>query len=86
MNHSEMTRHIRSRVKAAGIKARVYKDSSCGSDCIVVCVPNADARFSDDEQKQIALIAHCNSLTYVRNMPILLDATTHPIDFRFYMQ
>lgn len=85
MNHSEMTKHIRGRVKAAGIKARVYKDSACGSDYIVVCAPAADVVFSDDEQKQIALIGHCNNLTYVRNMPIVLDETTHPQYFNFYM-
>jgi hypothetical protein len=85
MNHSEMTKHIRGRVKAAGIKARVYKDVSCGSEVIVVAVPNAETTFSDDEQYEIALIGLCNNLSYVRNTPILPYAFTKPQQFNFYL-
>ena len=49
MNHKEMTAHIRSRIKAAGIKARVRMMSGG----IQVYTPKYGVEFSEEEQRTI---------------------------------
>lgn len=70
LNHKEMTAHIRKRVKAAGIKARVRKYDSCGSKWIHVFPVRYDLEFTEDEAREIRLIAHANKLTFARGMEI----------------
>ena len=68
MSHKELTSHIRNRIKAAGIKARVKMNADCGTKYITVVTPSFDARFTSEEIKTICTIAQCNKLTYVRNI------------------
>lgn len=82
MNHKEMTAHIRNRIKAAGIKARVKMQSE---GVVAVDVPAFNVIFSDDEQRKIRLIAQVNRLTWVRSMPININQMTNPQEFKFYI-
>jgi len=70
MTHQEMTKHIRTRIKKAGVKARVIAATSCGSQYIKVVTPSYEARWTEEETFQILLIAEANRLTLVRGMPI----------------
>lgn len=85
MNHRELTQHIRGRIKAAGIKARVNMDVCCGSKKIIVYVTEPRAVFTDEEQRTIRLIAQCNRLTWVRGMQIDIEQMTNPQQFNFYL-
>ena len=82
MNIKEMTAHIRKRIKHEGIKARVR--IAPGGGCIQVFVPFYGMGFSEDEQRKIKHIAICNKLTWVRQLPIIMDQITNPYDFKFY--
>lgn len=62
-DHKSMTKHIRGRLAAAGIKARCSKYESCGTLYIRVLPPTADARFTDEQSTQIKRIAKVNALT-----------------------
>jgi hypothetical protein len=73
MNHSEMTAHIRKRIKASGIKARVRKSvvsGVFGAGGIQIMTPSYDVKFSGEESREIAFICDCNRLTGVRGDPI----------------
>ena len=72
MNHSEMTKHIRGRIRFAGIEARVRK-APASSNCIQVISPAFDKPFTQEQAKQISFIAKCNHLTLVRGMEIELE-------------
>jgi hypothetical protein len=74
--------HIRSRIKHAGIKARVRVAPGGGS--IQVNAPSYEAVFSDEEQREIRLIAKVNGFTWVRGMEIVLEQMTNPSNFNFY--
>jgi hypothetical protein len=82
MTTTQQTAHIRSRIKHAGIKARVR--IAPGGGALQVVAPAADAKFSADEQRQIQLIAKCNGFTFVRGLEIDLERTTNPHCFSFY--
>ena len=73
MNHLEMTKHIRNRVRAAGIKARVRKYVSCGTRYIQVVIPDAEWRWSAEQIVEIGLIGQANRLTFARRSSIDLD-------------
>jgi len=81
LNLVEMTAHIRRRIKAAGIKARVRK---LDDGCIQVFAPEYGVTFSDDQQREIRHIADCNRLTLVRGLPIVVEQMTNPETFNFY--
>jgi hypothetical protein len=83
MTHKEMTKHLRNRLKVAGIKARVAMCDSCGQPIIKVHPVSAEARFSDDEQRTIRHIAECNKLTRARGMEIDVERMTDPFGMRF---
>lgn len=85
MNHKEMTAHIRSRIKAAGIKAKVRMINSCGHEYIQVNTPTFESRFNEDEQRSVRLIAIVNKLTLVRGLPIVLEQMTDANGFEFLM-
>lgn len=71
LNHKELTKHIRNRVKADEINARVkMQTSNEGKKVIVVCVPEYEARFSADEIYKFCVAAKANKLTFVRNTEI----------------
>lgn len=80
----EMAKHIRKRIKAAGIKARVRKFDDNG--CIQVNAPVYGVEFTEDEQREIRHIAKCNRLTLVRGLPIDVEQMTNPEAFNFYYQ
>lgn len=73
MTHKEMTKHIRSRLAAAGIKARCSLYTSCGSKWIRISPPSADAFFTDDQSREINIIGKVNGLTLVRGMEIDIE-------------
>ncbi len=73
MSHLEMTKHIRGRVAAAGIKARVLKTTCCGVRYIKVVVPAADATWTPAEIETIGIIGQVNRLTFARKSPIDLE-------------
>lgn len=83
MDHKETTKHLRKRIKVAGIKARVAKYDSCGQAWIRVCVPGPEVRFSEDEQRQIRHIAKCNHLTRACRSEIDVERMTDPMDMHF---
>lgn len=82
MNLTQVTAHIRNRVKHAGIKARVRVAPGGGS--IQVFAPAYGVEFSEAEQREIRLIAKCNRLTWVRGMEIDIEQMTNPAEFSFY--
>ena len=74
--------HIRNRVKAAGIVARVRV--APGGGCIQVFAPAFGVKFTEEEQRQIRLIGKCNGFTWVRGMEIDIEQMTNPDSFNFY--
>jgi hypothetical protein len=82
MDLTKEAAHIRSRIKHAGIKARVRVAPGGGS--IQVNAPSYEAVFSDEEQRKIRLIAKVNGFTWVRGMEIVLEQMTNPSNFNFY--
>ena len=70
MTHAEITKHIRSRIKKAGIKASVRKMIICGTPRVSVSVASYDQNFTLNEQKIISRIARVNGATLVRGIEI----------------
>lgn len=86
LNHKEMTKHIRTRIKVAGVKSLVRMIKSCGDNIIQVNTIEYDVDFTDDEQRTIRKIAECNNLTWVRKLPINIEQMTNPSEFNFYYE
>lgn len=84
MTTKEMTAHLRKRIRVAGIQARVSFYESCGSMCIKVTPASVAARFSDEQQRMIRLIAQVNGLTKARGLAIDLDRMTDDCGTVFY--
>ena len=86
MSHKEMTSHIRTRVAASGIKARVMMRNYCGVRGIAVVVPAYEIQFTESEQRGIRLIAKVNGLTRARGMEIDIERMTDPsqVNFEFH--
>lgn len=82
-NLAAKTKHIRGRLKAAGIKAKCRCYLSCGSQWITINVPTYEAEFSDQEQRSIRTIAQVNGLTFARNEAIEVERMTNPKEFHF---
>ena len=82
MNLAKEAAHIRSRIKHAGIKARVRVAPGGGS--IQVNAPTHETVFSNEDQREIRLIAKVNGFTWVRGMEIVLEQMTNPSTFNFY--
>jgi hypothetical protein len=70
MTHKEMTAHIRSRLKAAGIPAKCSMQVTCGSLHIYVRPVSYVARWTAEQTAAIFRLAHANRLTLVRGMEI----------------
>jgi hypothetical protein len=83
MSHKEMTKHIRNRVAASGIKARVMMRNYCCVHGITVVTRAYDIEISESEQREIRLIAKANKLTGARGMEIDLDRMTDPMQHNF---
>ena len=80
--NAALAAHIRHRVKTAGVKARVRISPGGGS--LQVVAPAYDAPFTNDEQREIRLIAKCNGLSWVRGVEIDIEQMTNPSEFHFY--
>ena len=70
MTHAEITKHIRSRIKKARIKASVRKMIICGTPRVSVSVASYDQNFTLNEQKIISRIARVNGATLIRGIEI----------------
>ena len=79
---AKLAAHIRRRVKAAGIAARVR--IAPGGGVLQVIAPAYDVEFAPAEQREIRLIAKCNGLAWVRGLEIDIEQMTGPRSFNFY--
>lgn len=70
LTHKEMTAHIRKRIKAEGIKARVRLYTACGTRYIQVFTPTYESRFAADEIEKFCVIASVNKLTCAQGAAI----------------
>lgn len=93
LNHKEMTKHIRSRLKIAKIPARCSLYTSCGIPYIKVSVDKelfeGAREWTTEQAYTIAHIADCNGLTGARSSKV--DANhyakligKHQFDFEFW--
>ena len=80
--NAALAAHIRHRVKASGIKARVRVAPGGGS--LQVVAPAYGALFAEAQQREIRLIAKCNGLAWVRGVEIDIEQMTNPSEFNFY--
>jgi hypothetical protein len=67
---TRIAKHLRGRLKVAGIKAKCSAYVSCGVQYIRISPPAHDVQFTEDEQRQILTIAKVNRLTLARGMEI----------------
>lgn len=81
----EMTAHIRVRVKAAGIKARVRISPRRSEPGIQVFPPAHNIEFSEGEQRTIRMIGLANQLTFIRGLPIIIEQMTDPHGMEFFL-
>jgi hypothetical protein len=87
--HTEMTKHIRNRIKAANIKAKVHMYSACGVNYICIVAPTYESWFTADEIEKISIIAQVNKLTGARGSAIDVSRNRQLIekeqwDFEFH--
>jgi hypothetical protein len=86
LSHKEMAKHIRNRIKIAGIKARVWmQPNTFGDNVISVATTEYNVEFTNEEQKTIRQIAKSNDLTWVRGLEIDVDLPSDPNQMNFYM-
>lgn len=89
MTHKETAKHVRTRIKHEGIRARVKMNDYCGAQVISVVTPSYDAEFTSDEIKTIAIIAKSAHLTGARGMEINPEHESVLVgkkQFNFYLQ
>jgi hypothetical protein len=77
MTHKEMAAHIRARLKASGIKARVNMNTACGIRYIYIDVPEYEVSFSEAEQREALIIASANRLTLANGGEIDINQMTY---------
>lgn len=84
-NHKEMTKHIRSRIKKAGISAGVRGYKSCGCNWIQVYAKiNKGEHFTEEEQVKIKEIAKINGLSLSCGLEIEVNVPCgDQVDFVF---
>jgi len=80
---NELTKHIRRRIKASGIRALCRHTKTCGSEFIRIDVPSCGTSFTESEQREIKLIAKVNKLTLAKGMEIDIEQMTNPKQFVF---
>ena len=89
LTRKEITAHIRNRIKAAGIKARVSMTPGSGVS-IRIDVPKYGMTFSNDETLKIYHIAEVNKLTGAQSSdikPMIELAKSHKWERReFYFE
>lgn len=75
---------LRTRVKDAGIRARV-RITPGTRDGVQVFVPAFGMTFTDQEQRTVRRIALDMGLTLVQGLPIDVERMTDPRQFDFYL-
>ena len=73
MTHKETAQHIRSQLKAAGIKARCRMVGACGNQSIKIFTAKHGDSFSVDEQREILRTAKAAGLTWILGDEIDVD-------------
>lgn len=73
--HKEMVSHIRKRLRANSINARVRGMVICGNKVIQVIAPKHGYEWSTEELRKLRLVATVNKLTFSHNMPIHAEET-----------
>lgn len=87
LTHKQMTKHIRNRIKRAGVKANVRMQKGLGNDRIIqINTIEYGLEFTQEEQRTIRQIAKTNRLTHVMGVEIVVEQDTNPFDFNFYMK
>lgn len=88
MDHKELTKHIRGRLKAHKVPARVKMNDFCGTAVVTIVTPSYDYRWSSEELREIGICAQVNRLTLSQGMPIdlavmvqLTGLTQHNFEF-----
>lgn len=81
----EMTAHLRARIAASGIKARVRMAPGAYSKSIQVFPPAYEIEFTHDEQRTIRTIAKSNKLTFVCGIEIDIERMTDPHGMEFHL-
>jgi len=90
MNHKEMTAHIRNRLKAQNVPARVKMLDACGVRYVTIVTPTYEFRWNAEQAKAIAICVSVNKLTCARGMAIDIDhvaqvlQNTTQYDFEFH--
>ena len=80
-SHSEMVKHIRARIKAAGINVSVRKMICCGVRSVAVAGATYEQVFTSDDHAKINLIAKSNGLTLSRGVEIEIDKPFQAIEY-----
>lgn len=75
--HTAKAKHIRGRLKAAGISAKCRAYEACGVAYIAINPVTFETEFTDAQQATIVLIADCNYLTLARGTAIDLSQRTY---------
>ena len=73
MNHKEMTAHIRNRLKAHKLNARVKMSEACGIKYITVVTKNYGSSWTEQESREIAICAQVNGLTMAQGSEIDIE-------------
>jgi len=73
VNHREMTKHIRNRIKAANIPARVRLYTACGRRCIQVFQAEYGKSWTREQAREINVIGDVNGLTHAQGSKIDLS-------------
>lgn len=79
MTHKEMAAHVRSRLRAAGIKSRCSMKEYCSVRAIEVSpvsLENCD-QFTDAQQRELLIIVSANVLTGARGSAIDTEQMTY---------
>lgn len=86
--HKEMTKHVRDRLKAHKVPARVKMNDFCGQAVITIVTPSYEYRWTVEQIREIGICAQVNGLTSSRGMPIdlinitqLTGLTQHNFEF-----
>jgi hypothetical protein len=87
--HKEITKHIRGRLKAHKVPARVKMNDFCGKTVVTIVTPTYDFRWTPEQLREIGICAQVNKLTRAQGMPIDLDVLVqltglNQINFEFH--
>lgn len=75
-SHKELANHIRNRLKAHKVPARVKMNDFCGKSVITIVTPSYEYRWSAEQAREIAICVQVNRLTGAQGSPIDIDNLT----------